>query len=215
MSMPESLSHTHPGRDESDPYSTVSPPALSGIGGSWDTMNSPTYLSQPSQQSLSKASSVPPVVTGSNTPVLPPSPVISSSTPVFPVTPTGSIPTMQTPGETYVPTQISQPSFAVSGKTSVPPTLPDLSGTEDKQDLALVTPPVQRRRPGWRTIALVAAVLLIVLAGSGIYLFVRGTSTASPPIIGHAFFTSSGLLGGQSSNQGISDELVINLQNSA
>ena len=106
-SMPESISYSQR-RDESGVHRAVNPPSLSEISGdtAWgadniDTMNSPTYLSQPS---LPKAPFVPPVVASSNTPVLPPPPVISSSTPVLPMTPTGSIPMKQTPAERYVPT---------------------------------------------------------------------------------------------------------------
>ena len=61
------------------------------------------------------------------------------------------------------------------------------------------------------------AVLLVVLIGSafGVYLFYpRNTPLNQPTIVvGHAFFLSSGLLGSRSSNQGITDELQINLQN--
>ncbi len=211
--MPEGISQSLPGGDESSTYRMLNPPSLSGVGSdpTWgasdtDMMNSPTYISQPSQQPLSKAQSVPPVVASSNTPMLSPPPVISSATPVLPMTPTGR----------YVPAaQISQPSPAVSGSATLPATVPDLSAPSQKpgQTGLSPTPPVQRRRPGWLTIVLVAAVLLLVLAGSGIYLLLRGTSPAAPTITGHAFFASSGLLAGQGSNQGISDELVINLKN--
>src|SRR6266496_1172454 len=87
---------------------TVDPPSLSGISSSLDTMNSPTYPSQLPLQSLPKASPVPPVVAGSNTPVLP-------------VTPTGSIPLTQTPGEQYrTMSQTSQPTLAASASTPIP-----------------------------------------------------------------------------------------------
>lgn len=218
-SMPEGISYSQR-RDESGVHRAVNPPSLSEISGdiAWgadniDTMNSPTYLSQPSHQSLPKAPFVPPVVAGSNTPVLPPPPVISSATPVLPMTSAGSMPMKQTPAERYIPTaQIPLPSSAVSQGASLPSTLPGFSAPP-QQSRPEPTLPVRRRRRGWFAIALVALVLLIVLASSGIYLFIRGTSPASPAIIGHAFFISSGLLAGQSSNQGISDELAINLQN--
>ena len=215
-SMPEGISYSQR-RDESGVHRAVNPSSLSEISGdtAWgadniDTMNSPTYLSQPS---LPKAPFVPPVVASSNTPVLPPPPVISSATPVLPMTPAGSMPMEQTPAERYVPTaQIPLPSSAVSQGASLPSTLPGLSAPPQQPRPAPILP-VQRRRRGWFTIALVALVLLIVLASSGIYLFIRGTSPASSVIVGHAFFVSSGLLADQSSDQGISDELVINLQN--
>src|SRR5258708_16571749 len=75
ISMPESIGHSNPS------LGTVNPPSQSGISGSMDTMNSPTYLSHLSQQSQSKSPPVPPVVAGNNTPVLLPSPPISSSAP--------------------------------------------------------------------------------------------------------------------------------------
>ena len=56
MSVPESISHSHPSPG------TVNPASLSEISGEQDMMNSPTYLIQPPQQSLSKPPSVPPAV---------------------------------------------------------------------------------------------------------------------------------------------------------
>ena len=210
VSVPESISHSHPSPG------TVNPPSLSGISGSPDTMNSPAYPSQLPQQPLSKAPAVPPVVAGSNTPALPPPPVISSSTPVLPVTPAGSAPVIQTPEERYVPTApVTQPPLAVSAGTpipgpSVPPQAPGQTAPSPTPAL-----PVQKRRPGKLYIVL-AAVLLVVLAGSalGAYLiYTRSTPSTQPTIVGHAFFVSSGLLSSQNSNQGITDELQINLQN--
>ena len=58
--------------------------------------------------------------------------------------------------------------------------------------------------------------LLFVLVGSafGVYLFnTRNTSPTPSTLVGHVFFLSSGLLSSLSSNQGITDELEINLQN--
>jgi serine/threonine protein kinase len=202
MSMPESASHSHPSPG------TGNPPSLSGISGSLDTMNSPTYPIQQLQQPLSKA----------------PSPGMSSSTPALPVTPTGSTPVIQSPEESYIPTVlISQPPLAISASTPNPTTHPDRSvppqaaSQAPRQALPSPTPvlPVQKRRPGWLYIALVAA-LLVVLVGSafGAYLiYTRGTPPAQSTIVGHAFFLSSGLLSSRNSNQGITDELQINLQN--
>ena len=211
-SIPEGLSQSVIGQGVAGDSRTVNSSSLSGIGSSsgmgQDTMNSPTYISQPSQQS------VPPVMAGSNTPVLQPPPVISSATPILHMTPTGSRAAEEMPTERYVPTaQTSQPFSAASGSTALPATVPDRPAQSQKSEPS-PTPPVRKRRRGWLTLALVAAVLLIVLAGSGIYLFlIRGASPASPTVVGHAFFISSGLLAGQSSNQGISDGLAINLQN--
>jgi eukaryotic-like serine/threonine-protein kinase len=211
-SMPESISRSR------SSLGIVDPPSLSGISGSLDTMNSPTFLSQLSQQSLSKASSVPPVVAGTNTPALPPSPVISSSTPVLPVTQAGSIPGIQTSEEKYIATsQISQPTQAASASTPIPATPKGPSVTPQAAG-QIAPPPAPVRRPGWFYIALVA-VLLVVLAGSafGVYLFnTRSTPPTQSTVVGHVFFMSSGFLGSNSnlsSAQGITDELVINLQN--
>src|SRR5207248_450975 len=101
MSVPESISHSQPSQD------TANSPSLSGSGSALDTMNSPTYLSQPPQQSLSKIPPVPSSVAGKEAaiqPAQPLSPIISSSTPALPVTPTGPTPVRQMPEERYVPT---------------------------------------------------------------------------------------------------------------
>lgn len=202
ISMPERASQSHPLPD------TVNSPLLSGSSGSLDTMNSPTYNIQQPWQSLSKA----------------PSPGISSSTPALPMTPTGSAPAIQSPEESYIPTVlISRPPHDIAASTPTPAILPDSSvppqaaSQAQRQMLPPPAPvlPVQKKRPGWLYGALVA-VLLIVLAGSafGAYLiYTRNTPPTSSTIVGHAFFLSSGLLSSKNSNQGITDELQINLQN--
>ncbi len=189
----------------------VNPPSLSGISGSLDTMNSPTYPIQQPRQSPSKAPSVPP------------SPGISSATPAWPVTPTGSAPVIQVPAQAEMngpPVLISQPPLAITANTPIPATLPGPSQPPQapRQPVPSPTtpvPPVLRRQPGWVNIALVAA-LLVVLTGSalGAYLiYTRSTLPTQPMIVGHASFVSSGLLGSKNSNQGITDELQINFQN--
>lgn len=202
--MPESTGHAQPS------LGAVNPLSLSGISGPLDTMNSPTYLSQPPQQSQSKA----------------PSPFISSSTPALPMTPTGYAPVIQMPAQTEmngptVPTL--RPPLAIPPsptRTPIPTTLPDpsVSPQVPRQPVPSPTtpaPPVQKRRPRWLHIALVAA-LLVVLVGSALgasLFYIRSTLPTQPTIVGHAFFMSSGLLGSQNSSQGITDELQINLQN--
>jgi hypothetical protein len=59
-----------------------------------------------------------------------------------------------------------------------------------------------------------AVLLVIVLLGSGLLLYLSVTPTSAPSqtITGHAFFVSSGLINTQS-NQGITDELRVSLQN--
>jgi serine/threonine protein kinase len=213
VNMPESISRSQPLQG------TVNPPSLSGISNSLDLMNSPTYLSQ---QSLAQALPVPPVVWGSQTPALPPPPVISSFTPVLPMAPAGSTPVIQSPAqaEMNMPTILApQLPFAHSASMPTPTTLPGPSTPQQASRQAAPSPtsapPVRKRRPGWVSITLVAA-LLVVLAGSvlGTYLFyIHSTSPTQPTILGHAFFVSSGLLSSQNSSQGITDKLQINLQN--
>ncbi|HLZ81625.1 MAG TPA: protein kinase [Ktedonobacteraceae bacterium] len=211
MNMPESVSHSHPSPD------TVNPPSLSGM----DTMDSPTYLSQPPQQSLSISPPVPPVVAGREAAIqpAPPFPNISSSTPALPVTSTESAPVIQAPEERQAPkTPISLSPFAISASTPRLTTPPGPSVPQQTLGQTVPptnAPPVQKRRPGWLYTALVA-VLLFVLVGSalGAYLFyTRSTTPTQSIIVGHAFFLSSGVLSSRNSNQGITDELQINLQN--
>jgi eukaryotic-like serine/threonine-protein kinase len=218
ISMPESISHSHSLTGAEIPLS------LSGM----DTINagnSPTYLSQPPQLSLSNTPSVTPVVAGKEAaiqPELPQSPIISYSTPILPMTPTGSAPTKQGTEETYVQkTPISQLPLANSASTPIATSLPGPSVPPRTQGQTIPPPSpaprVPRRRSRWLYTALVAA-LLFVLAGSaaGAYLFyTRGTPPTQPIIVGHAFFLSSGILSSNSKNQGITDKLQINLQNIA
>jgi serine/threonine protein kinase len=217
INMPESIGHSNPS------LGTVNPPSQSGISGSMDTMNSPTYLSHLSQQSQSKSPPVPPVVAGNHTPVLLPSPAISSSAPALSVTPTESAPGRQMPEERSGPASpLSQSSLANSGGTSLPqtfqvqaPSLPSQAQRQAAPSPTTPVPPIQKKRPGWLYIAL-AAILLVVLVGSafGVYLiYTQGTSSTQSTIVGHAFFVSSGLLSSTNSSQGITDELQINLQN--
>ena len=76
----------------------------------------------------------------------------------------------------------------------------------------------QKRSRGLFTGLIVSLIVLLVVVGSGLgayFAFFRhAPATVSPaqPIVGHAFFVSSGLLS-QNSNQGITDELQINLSN--
>jgi serine/threonine protein kinase len=199
--MPEGVSHSR------SLQGSVDSPSMSGFSGSLDTMNSPTFPSQLSQRPMPNVSSVPPVVAG-------------SSTPVLPVTPTGSMPLAQTPDEQYIATsRLAQPPLAASASTPVPLT-PTGPAVQPQVAAQVVPPPtpVQKRRPGWLYIVL-AALLLLVLVGSAFGVYLHNMNSAPPPqttIVGHAYFLSSGLLSSNSnlsSQQGITDELAINLQN--
>ena len=78
------------------------------------------------------------------------------------------------------------------------------------------------KKPGRRNLYIVlAAILILALIGSalGAYFtfFSKGTATTTPPIVGHAYFVSSGLLNASSnagnSTVGITDQVQVNLQN--
>ena len=79
-----------------------------------------------------------------------------------------------------------------------------------------MVPPVQPRR--WRRGLLVTLIALVILVlGStaiGAIYFLSHKSSSSSPIVGYAFFVSSGQLS-NSSSQGINDELEIILHNVA
>jgi hypothetical protein len=66
-------------------------------------------------------------------------------------------------------------------------------------------------------IALVALLLLVLVGSSlGAYFafFAKGTASSTPLMVGHAYFVSSGLLSSNpGSNQGITDQLQIKLEN--
>ena len=75
-------------------------------------------------------------------------------------------------------------------------------------------PPAQKKRRRWLIIGLIAA-LIVILLGTGSFFFLfshTGKSATNQQIMGHAFFISSGQTG-ETSNQGITDELQINLSN--
>jgi eukaryotic-like serine/threonine-protein kinase len=220
LNMSVSLGQSHPS------LSAINPPSFSDISGPLDAMNSRTYVSPlprqvpfqspPSSQSL-QSPPAPPAVASSNTPGLPPPPVMPSSTPVLSVTPTGSIPTVQ-PTEIYGPTYPPQASGSypvISKSGSMPAMAPPSS--QPQQVLPPPTPvqassTSKRRRRGLFIALLV--LLLVALLGSGIATYLVYTHTFSPlpqTIVGHAFFGSSGLIS-QTSNQGITDKIQINLQ---
>jgi len=142
------------------------------------------------------------------------------------------LPSSRTPGMT--PSLVSSPGLPaispIASASPVPPTLapgviqtPGYSlpgATQPVADLPTIpfsSPPApaparQRRRGLY--IAL-AASLIVVLLAAGLAAFYtlsqRGSSTAQKPVVGHAYFVSSGLLS-LNSSQGITDELQIHLQ---
>jgi serine/threonine protein kinase len=92
---------------------------------------------------------------------------------------------------------------------------PPFAAAPPLEPTRLTPPPVQKRRGRVAPIILMLVALLLVGAGVGSY-FVLSNQASTPPItrpnplVGHAFFVSSGQLAA-SGNQSINDELQINL----
>ena len=200
VNAPESMSQSNPG------LYTANLPSASGIS----DPNSPTYLSPlPSSPSVP----LPPMGGSSGVPPWPSSPGLPSMTPVvYPATPTGPFQHMQ-PHVTPFPAQVSGPYPVISPSGPMPVASPALQPSWQAQHpLASFATATKKRRMG--LLAVLAVLLVIVLLGSGLllYLSLTPTSPSSQTITGHAFFVSSGLINTQS-NQGITDELRISLQN--
>lgn len=201
-----------------------------------EAMNSPTYLIP--GRAVGTTPSLPLFPAIGNTPVSPPPLSPSGLLSVQPTLTGGSeqvMPTLitpspypMTPGREPItpmpPLHVSEfPTRVPDAFTRVPargtPTdLPPTSGRPQGTPLLGTNAPQKRgRRP--LLIALLA-LLIIVLLGSGIgsyfVFFARGNNTGvstAPPIVGHAFFISSGLLStNPADSQGITDELQINMQ---
>ncbi len=196
------------GAPEKSAYSHQAPQAVKasspeGGSGSLD-LYGPTSLGRPSQE----LPSMPPLVASRNTPPLSPS-AGASITPALSPAPSEVTPALQEPEKSSV-----SPATAGTPVRTTPPGPPLEPHAASQAAAAPVpTPPPQKRRPRWFYFALLAA-LLLALAGSvlGAYL-IRITSPAQATVVGHAFFVSSGLLSDNNSNQGITDELQVNLQN--
>ena len=75
------------------------------------------------------------------------------------------------------------------------------------------SPPQRPRRWRWLYGSIAALLILALLATGGYFLFLRNNpGAAASPLVGHAFFTSSGQLN-PGSAQGIADQLEIDLHN--
>lgn len=75
------------------------------------------------------------------------------------------------------------------------------------------SPPQRSRRGRWLYGSIAALLIIALLATGGYFLFLRNNpGTAASPVVGHAFFASSGQLN-PGSAQGIADELEIDLHN--
>lgn len=120
----------------------------------------------------------------------------ASQTPGVPFTPvSGPVPSA---ARSATPTPSPVPQFSASGQPPTPPARPAARGG---------------RRRGW-LIALIAG-LLVVLVGGGLaaaYVYMPNLFASSSPIVGRAFYTSSGQLNANTS-QGIADQMQIDMQN--
>ncbi|HZR40100.1 MAG TPA: protein kinase, partial [Ktedonobacteraceae bacterium] len=203
-----------------------------------DPMNSPTYLSplpQYRNQPWGTSSSPSVANSGSNTgsgawASLAASPQAGLSTPGI----SGAMPALGASGSTNLPSDpfatVPQPDSTWAANSSGPPsaqmaghsvtgqipTFSSASSPPTGPPSMPVAPVTKRGKGGLRgwMIALIA-VLIVVVLGSGLlgaFLFLRPGSVVQKPIVGHAFFVSSGILS-QSSNQGIADKIQVDLQN--
>jgi serine/threonine protein kinase len=207
VSMPESTSQSNPA------LSVINPVSLSAI----NDPNTPTYLiSPPSSLSASQSGPMPPIVANSNAPALPPPPVVPTVTPVLSVMPTEAVPQMQ-PSVNVTPfssqTSGSYPTVETRGPVPVVAPVSPLSQPVRRPLVSLAS--AGKRRTG---LVVLSVLLLAVLLGSGVLLYLTIIHPLLPSsqsaIVGHAFFISSGLIS-KDSNQGITDELRISLQNVA
>ena len=168
-----------------------------------DAMSGPTYLSHPlnlpqAMGSVSPSSSpmspVPDSQSAANSaPDMVPIPVALQSSPTTPVSNTPNAPSFGNSVQ-YPQAIPAQP------QSSMPPVVP--------------SPPMWRRRNG--LLITFIAILIIVLLGSGFggfyWLTHKSSAIVTNQIVGHAFFVSRGAISDHS-NQGINDEMIIDLQN--
>lgn len=178
------------------------PPDMSQPFYSEDAMSGPTYRSSPqlnSPQGIGLVSPLSYPISGSQSLAnsgseMVQSPVAKQSNPMTPLNSTPNLPSFGNPAQ-------YSPAFPVQPQSSFPPT----------QALSPKTPVQQN---GLR-IALIIALIVILLGSSfaGFYwLTHKSSAIVTPQIVGHAFFVSSGQISDRS-NQGINDELIIDLQN--
>lgn len=185
-----------------------------------DPMNSPTYLSPLPQ--IQSNSGMLPALTNQQTVMQVPSRAVPNPVTPLPGINTGGIPTI-IPGYP----QSQQPSQQYPAISSGPPSQPGLSGQmaqlprSPQQPPPLVSspipvkapPPARKRTRNW-LIAL-AAILLLVIIGSAAGILYQNTheqAAANPPVVGHAYFVSSGQLH-ENTTKGITDRLQVALNN--
>lgn len=174
-----------------------------------DQMSQPTYYKQRQTHSLQHqlpASTALPLTSQPSLPALaaiPQSTPAMSNTPETPVTyRSGSSGVIATPSVSDMATRMASPSPALSPISPVQFPLTPL-------------PPAPKRRKRGLIVALIAAVI-VMLAGSGLgaFLFLNHAppTTATIPLVGYAYFVSSGQVK-ENSTQGINDQMLIELHN--
>ena len=153
-----------------------------------------------------------------------PSPAAStgSSWPSYaatPSTPPFAMSSVAGPNTPVTAASSNAPASTVADSAQTPIVMPPPGTTTPLPgELPHPTKPVQKRRRNNRLVVLIAALLLLLLLGSGLGTFyLLSHQAAAPavttnPIIGQAFFVSSGQLQ-EGNSQGIADELEINLSN--
>ena len=211
---------------------TPSSPVLPTVG-NWSV--SPSSVVPPALSPIPPISSVPAGSSGQLFQVSPASPISPVS-----ATPAGNASAAISSTDMDLPTVIHPLPFPVAqGREPITPKpplyVPEPVATRPSTPLpgqAVLTPPGvvpmptpaasppqrHRRRPLF--IALIALLIIVLLSsgiGSYFAFFAHGNTTGSVPptipIVGHAFFISSGLLStNPESNQGITDQLQINMQ---
>src|SRR5229473_502824 len=122
--------------------------------------------------------------------------------PAYAVNTTGG----QTPYSSHAPTQVQAGQSAGSGAFVQSPAAASFAPGPP-------SPPQRPRRGRWLYGSIAALLIIALLATGGYFLFLRNNpGTAASPVVGHAFFASSGQLN-PGSAQGIADELEIDLHN--
>ena len=177
-----------------------------------EAMYSPTYirqaLSQPPTQLVSPSTSMPPALPAAQ--VEP----ASLSGPPLAVSNSGEGALLKAANKTP-----ALPLFEQSlTRSPLTPPLPPSVGTAPPVPVSPSSPASKKRRR-WIVIGLVAALILLLLGSSSLFYLLphRGGSSlalTTQHILGHAFFISSGQAS-ETNNQGITDELQIDLSNVA
>ena len=196
------------------PLPASQPPGMTPSSPSWPGMGQPAWgagieapMPAVSTPSTSSAGQSPPPGDRKGSPLQGPGDV---SLRTFPMT-TGQFPVGQAGPPQVAPLQATVFPAAnppAQGLAQTPPVSPSYPHLTQQQ----------KRSRGLFTGLIVSLIVLLVVVGSGLgayfVLFRYAALTPAQPIVGHAFFVSSGLLRlNQNSIQGITDEVQINLSN--